>query len=96
MFALADARPEMDNGADLPQDLQPPMTTKEDDLIILGDGIAQRRKGNDDDDNDDDDDVPECEPGDIQCSPGLGGGCCHPSFPVCCGNGITCHTFGPC
>ena len=68
MFALAHARPEMDNGANLPQDRQPPMTKKEDDLILLGDGIAQRRKGNDDDDNDDDD-VPECEPGDIQCSP---------------------------
>ena len=29
MFALADARPEMDIEADLPQDLHPPMTTKD-------------------------------------------------------------------
>ena len=32
----------------------------------------------------------------IHCAPGLGGGCCPPSFPVCCGNGKTCQTFGPC
>ena len=29
MFALAHARPERDIGDDLPQDLHPPMTTKE-------------------------------------------------------------------
>ena len=29
IFALADARPEMDHGANLPSDLDPPMTTKE-------------------------------------------------------------------
>ena len=100
MFALADARPEMDNGANLPQDRQPPMTTKEDDLIILGHGIAQRRKGNDDDDNDDNDDDNDdgsgCKPGWIHCAPGLGGGCCPSSHPVCCGNGNTCNTHGPC
>ena len=106
MFALAHARPEMDNGANLPQDRQPPMTTKEDDLIILGDGIAQRRKGNDDDDNDDiddnddddndDDDGSGCKPGWIHCAPGLGGGCCPSSHPVCCGNGIHCMPYGPC
>ena len=116
MFALADARPEMDNGADLPSDFHPPMTTKEvpcdstekdcsddwgvprskkqDDRIILRDGKAQRMEENDDDDNGDD--KPQCLPGEIHCAPGLGGGCCPSSHPVCCGNGSTCQTFGPC
>ena len=113
MFALADARPEMDNGADLPPVLHPLMTTKEvpcdstekdcsddwgvsrskkqDDWIIRRDGKAQRME-----ENDGDDDEPECLPGETHCAPGLGGGCCPPSFPVCCGNGKTCQTFGPC
>ena len=110
VFALADARPEMDNGADLPSDFHPPMTTKEvpcdstekdcsddwgvprskkqDDLIIFGDGIAQRMERRDDDD--DNDDEPGCKPGWIDC----GGGCCPPSWPVCCHNGIHCMPDG--
>ena len=111
MFALADARPEMDNGADLPSDLHLPMTTKEvpcdstekdcsddwgvprskkqDDLIILGDGIAQRMEGNPDE-------KMLCIPGGVRCSPALGGGCCPPMFPACCVDGIHCRKTGPC
>ena len=87
MFALAHARPEMDNGANLHQDRQPPMTTKEDDLIILGDGIAQR--------NEEHLDEKENGHGHTHCSPDLGGGVCPPMFPVCCGNGH-CGKTGPC
>ena len=109
MFALADARPEMDNGGDLPSDLHLPMTTKEvpcdstekdcsddwdvprskkqDDLIILGDGIAQR--------NEEHLDEKENGHGHTHCSPDLGGGVCPPMFPVCCGNGH-CGKTGPC
>ena len=89
MFALAHARPEMDNGANLPQDRQPPMTTKEDDLIILGDGIAQRMEGNPDE-------KMFCIPGGVRCSPALGGGCCPPMLPVCCSDGFQCRKTGPC
>ena len=31
----------------------------------------------------------------IHCAPGLGGGCCHPSHPVCCGNDGHCGKYGP-
>ena len=115
MFALAHARPEMDNGANLPPDLHPLMTTKEvpcdstekdcsddwgvprskkqDDLIILGDGIAQRMEGNVDEKS-----KLYCKPGWIHCAPGVGGGCCHPSVPVCCfnGSGCECRKYRPC
>ena len=32
-----------------------------------------------------------CCPGEIHCSPGLGGGCCPGHHPVCCKNGVHCH-----
>ena len=34
-----------------------------------------------------------CYPGEIQCADGLGGGCCVPSHPVCCGNGKCSDTY---
>ena len=37
-----------------------------------------------------------CKPGQIHCSPGLGGGCCPRHHPVCCGNGAHCRKYGPC
>ena len=37
-----------------------------------------------------------CMPGYIHCSPALGGGCCPPMFPACCGDGIHCRKTGPC
>ena len=69
------------------------MTTKEDDLIILGDGIAQRMEGNVDEKS-----KLYCKPGWIHCAPGVGGGCCHPSVPVCCfnGSGCECRKYRPC
>ena len=33
-----------------------------------------------------------CYSGEVQCSPGLGGGCCSSSRPVCCANGFNCGT----
>ena len=36
-----------------------------------------------------------CYPGETQCSDGLGGGCCPPHDPVCCGNGY-CDDIGNC
>ena len=30
------------------------------------------------------------------CMPALGGGCCPPMFPACCGDGIHCRKTGPC
>ena len=37
-----------------------------------------------------------CYPGWTWCAPGLGGGCCPPHHPVCCGNGYHCRKHGPC
>ena len=59
------------------------------DVVILGDGIAQRMEENQDE-------KMKCMLGSIRCSPALGGGCCPPMFPVCCGNGIHCRETGPC
>ena len=68
---------------------------KRDSSVILEDGKAQRME-----------EVPEanrnetlkwhwhwypCCPGEIHCSPGLGGGCCPRHHPVCCKNGVHCH-----
>ena len=64
---------------------------KDDDLIILGKDIAQRMPQ-----NEDKDEKWFCKPGWTHCSPGTGGGCCHPSHPYCCGNGVHCRPWGPC
>ena len=60
-----------------------------DDVVILGDGIAERMEEIKDEKG-------FCKPGDIHCSPALGGGCCPSMFPACCGNGIHCRKTGPC
>ena len=64
---------------------------KEDCFVMLGDDIASRCEENEDD-------KIFCKPGWIHCSPGTGGGCCPPRFPVCCGNGVHCRPMGsgPC
>ena len=59
------------------------------DVVILGDGIAERMEENQDEKD-------FCMPGYIHCSPALGGGCCPPMFPACCGDGIHCRKTGPC
>ena len=59
------------------------------DVVILGDGIAERMEEIKDEKG-------FCKPGDIHCSPALGGGCCPSMFPACCGNGIHCRKTGPC
>ena len=64
---------------------------KQDDLVILGDGIAQRMEANIDEKS-----RWSSNPGWIHCAPGLGGGCCPRHHPVCCGNGAHCRKYGPC
>ena len=58
-------------------------------MVILGDGIGWKNGRNQDEKG-------FCMPGYIHCSPALGGGCCPPMFPACCGDGIHCRKTGPC
>ena len=57
---------------------------KQGDVVMLRDGRVERMEAN-----------PDCNLGDIHCTPALGGGCCPAMFPVCCGNG-ECSNHGPC
>ena len=57
--------------------------------LMLGDEIVERMAETENKDG------KRCKPGQIHCSPGLGGGCCHPSHPVCCSNDGHCGKYGP-
>ena len=58
--------------------------------LMLGDEIVERMEETENKDG------KRCKPGQIHCSPGLGGGCCPRHHPVCCGNGAHCRKYGPC
>ena len=58
--------------------------------LMLGDEIVERMEETENKDG------KRCKPGQIHCSPGLGGGCCPRHHPTCCGNGVHCRKHGPC